>query len=375
MRAITAAAAIAACVDVSEAVRSAAQSVQAYEAFRREFGIERSQHDATSYMQRAALFQQRAEEAERHNAQPGVSWKAAVNKFSDYTPSEFNALLGHRPLARDGQPRRLASASFLELKPRAPLAAAVDWSMKLSSNISKLAKDQGTCGSCWAVASAGALETHAEAAHGSQLAVSYEQLVDCTPNPQECGGRGGCGGATAELAFQYVKEHGIVAQKNYKGYETGSGEGECKPVSSPALTTTGFVRLEVNKMQPLMEALSTHGPVVVSADAGGWGAYSSGVFDSCKKDAIINHAILAMGYGTDAGLKKDYWLIRNSWGPKWGEHGYIRLLRHSEEDAYCGTDNKPLVGNGCKGGAATLPVCGMCGILVDSAYPTGVKVV
>merc|ERR1712129_575737 len=128
-------------------------------------------------------------------------------------------------------------------------------------------------------------------------------------------------------------------------------------------------------LQPMLEALATHGPVVVSADAGPWGSYSSGVFDSCKKDAVINHAILAMGYGTDSGLGKDYWLIRNSWGPQWGEGGYIRLLRHSEEGAFCGPDKKPLDGVGCKGGPATLPVCGMCGILSDSAYPTGVKVV
>lgn len=67
-------------------------------------------------------------------------------------------------------------------------------------------------------------------------------------------------------------------------------------------------------------------------------------------------------------------LIRNSWGPRWGEDGFIRLLRHKDGERYCGVDRHPEVGVGCKGGPRTLPVCGMCGILSDSAYPTGVEI-
>jgi len=371
---------IAAALSVTEATRASSQSARAYEDFRRQFGVEReSEQDEASYLARVALFQQRREEVERHNAQPGISWEKAVNKFADYTPSEFAALLGHRPLPRHAERQQpAAAASFLQLKPKAPLEASVDWHMKLQSNISKLAKDQGGCGSCWAVASAGALETHAEAKLGKAHAISYEQLVDCTENKKECGGKGGCEGATAELALQYVKEHGVVAKADYKGYQSG-GDKKCHQPSSAFLTTTGYERLPTNKMQPLLEALATHGPVVVSADASAWSAYSSGVFDGCEKDAVINHAILAMGYGKDEKLNKKFLLIRNSWGPDWGENGYIRLLRHEEEDAYCGIDHNPAAGVACKKDdgkyPATMRVCGMCGITSDSAYPTGVKFV
>jgi len=358
-------------VSASEAVRTGVQSTsstKAYDEFRRQFGVERPNADAKSYMARVALFERRREEVRKHNARPGITWFAAVNKFADYSPSEFEALLGQRHRGGVSSP----SSSFLQLRPSAALALSVDWSSNLSSNINKMAKNQGGCGSCWAVAAAGAIEAHLEIAGYPAAEVSYEQLVDCTPNLLECGGQGGCKGATCELAFQYIKEHGIVAMGDYKGYQHG-GDGTCKPQSAPMLSLTGYVQLPANKYQPLAEALATKGPVVVSADASGWGAYSKGVFNECEKDAVINHAILAMGYGTDSELKKDFFLIRNSWGADWGEKGFIRIERHTDENAYCGTDHKPLDGVGCKGGPATLKVCGMCGILADSAHPTDVQ--
>ena len=33
-----------------------------------------------------------------------------------------------------------------------------------------------------------------------------QQFQDCTPNPEHCGGDGGCEGATSELAFEYASK-------------------------------------------------------------------------------------------------------------------------------------------------------------------------
>ena len=39
----------------------------------------------------------------------------------------------------------------------------------------------------------------------------------------------------------------------------------------------------------------------------------------------MNHAVVIVGRGFDAASKRDYWLVRNSWGTGWGEKGYIKI--------------------------------------------------
>ena len=81
-------------------------------------------------------------------------------------------------------------------------------------------------------------------------------------------------------------------------------------------------------------------------------------------------AVQLVGYGSDI-YDRDYWIVRNSWGSRWGEDGYIRLTRESMPP--CGTDSTPLFGTGCENdGKDVLSVCGQCGILFDVVYPIGV---
>lgn len=145
------------------------------------------------------------------------------------------------------------------------------------------------------------------------------------------------------------------------------------PIYGKRVVTSGFVRLPPNKALPLQYALAVKGPVVVSADAAGWETYGGGVYDNCPRNAAVNHAVLAVGYGKSAGGK--YWIIRNSWGPEWGEDGHMRLLRLEDSELAvkgCGIDYHPQEGVACEGETAPVPVCGMCGILFDSSFPVGV---
>ena len=141
-----------------------------------------------------------------------------------------------------------------------------------------------------------------------------------------------------------------------------------------------YVQLPANNYTALMHAVATVGPISISVDASPWMFYSGGIFDGMGLPPLgsngkghcgttIDHAVQLVGYGTDGG--KDYWLVRNSWGATWGEDGYIRIQRYGEGREPCGEDTSPGDGTGCAGGPSKVKVCGLCGIMSYSSYPTG----
>ena len=74
---------------------------------------------------------------------------------------------------------------------------------------------------------------------------------------------------------------------------------------------------------------------------------SSGIYDSTDCCLLMNHAMLLVGYGTDPTTGLDYWLAQNSWGTRWGEKGFMRLLRQEGTSAgVCGIMMSPVVAAG-----------------------------
>lgn len=354
------------------------------------------------FEERKALFARRAAFVAEHNGQPKRRWTAGLNHLSDRTEQELARLRGWRGAAspsRGGKVTvsQVAPPAFLT-KRRAFTMPQVfnNWTTLVSLGPSNV-KDQGSCGSCWAVTAALVLEAHSEIyGHSKGKQLSSQELVDCVPNPHHCGGSGGCDGATVELAFDWAMNHGLAKETDdpYRGADRkckksgGRGSAAELQLSDGAhedLTAVGvhrqdasfknnlglgiraWERLPENEHEPLVRALVERGPVGVSVAAGEWFTYSSGVFDSCSADAIIDHAVTLIGIGIEKGSK--YWLIQNSWGGGWGESGRIKLLRRDNDHEHCGVDSQPEVGTGCDGGPKEVRVCGMCGVLYDSSVP------
>ncbi|CAK0880612.1 unnamed protein product [Prorocentrum cordatum] len=372
------------------------------------------------YAMREAAYWSRAEAGMQHNCDDEKLWKAGVNHLSDWTDTELRVLLGHR-----GGARRSRSAGVVD---RAVLASVWDhvagqgvtapsmfprefeW-----SNLTSIQEtwDQGkpaACGTCWAVAATSVMRAHAEL-KGLPRQFSASQVIACTPNPNACGGTGGCQGATAELAYEYVLRAGVAAG-DAAFFAMGGAQTRCPGQAQVAtekatdgiveadgrevhmlpgagvgqgglrgreVGMAGWTKLPENKEEPIVRALVEQGPLYVAVAAGsGWFSYAEGVLTpgGCDARNVVNHAVVLYGFGvkphTRIGDVK-YWQIKNSWGRGWGEGGSIRLQRQDDEESFCGWDNSPQEGSGCRDGPSKVWVCGTCGILYDAVVPSFVS--
>lgn len=177
-------------------------------------------------------------------------------------------------------------------------------------------KNQGSCGSCWAFSGVGTIESNLLIEGFNLTSLSEQQFVDCTPNPSECGGSGGCSGATQPVMFDYAINAGARLEAEY-AYTAKTGASCNADSYAKVATIDGYGILPENCGEAVLKAyLLKLGPIAVSVDASNWGPYSSGVlpYSACGTD--IDHAVLLVGFGTDPAFG-DYWTIKNSWGASW----------------------------------------------------------
>merc|ERR1740139_1727089 len=128
-------------------------------------------------------------------------------------------------------------------------------------------------------------------------------------------------------AFEWVEEHGICSEEDYKYTSGGGTRGRCHtPACQPGVSITGFIDVP-SKDEDALKAAVAGQPVSVAieADKMVFQMYKGGVLDSDKCGQNLDHGVLLVGYGTDGGV--DYWKVKNSWGTTWGEDGYIRMSR------------------------------------------------
>lgn len=337
------------------------------------------------------LFTERLASILSHNASPNKTYVLGVNQFTDMVSppkgrntaglsAESRTSLTLNRWSHTSSLPRVEPQPFDEslLQDMDKVPDELNW---YDEGVCTAVKDQGHCGSCWAFATTATVESHVAIQSKLLYNLSPEQLVACAPNENHCGGYGGCMGSIPELAYDYLVSAGGYAQEWSYPYVSYSGDtnGTCVELDTSSnpikATIDGYVKLPENNASAVMAVLAKVGPLAVNVDASTWSSYESGVFDSCSYDSLdIDHVVVLVGYGTDEDSGLDYWLIRNSWSPSWGEQGFIRLKRESVQDTICGVDNTPQDGTGCDGDLIQYP-CGQCGVLFDTSYPTGAGVV
>jgi cathepsin L len=302
---------------------------------------------------RAAIFNQNVIRVEEHNAK-NLSWTMDLNEFADLTAMEFavGRIGGYVPrrlrrhqhkkmiviaeLGKENEAVGSGGSSGSNPSPGPVPSGSVDWTKKGAVTP---VKNQGQCGSCWSFSTTGSIEgVNFINGHGL-ISLSEQQLVDCSGSF----GNQGCNGGLFDSAFQYlIKNGGSCTEASYP--YTGQ-DGTCKKCNA-VVKIAGYHDVTPNSDSALATAVTQQPTsIAIEADQNSFQLYSGGVLTAACGTAI-DHAVLAVGYGTLNNVA--YWKVKNSWGASWGMSGYILLAR----------------GANYNGGE------GQCGIYSGPSYPT-----
>jgi hypothetical protein len=107
-------------------------------------------------------------------------------------------------------------------------------------------------------------------------------------------------------------------------------------------TITGFKDLPHDEGQMAAFVYSS-GPLGIGVDATSFQTYRGGILTNCIS-RHMDHGVLIVGF--DDNNDPPYWIIKNSWSKGWGEQGYIRLKKGSNQCLLTGLPSTPLVGSG-----------------------------
>jgi C1A family cysteine protease len=186
-------------------------------------------------------------------------------------------------------------------------------------------KDQGQCGACWAFATNAVLESSYLALRKEHIDASEQELISCAPAGKF--GDRNCEGGW--WAFDVLEKPGIESTSRYP---YSHSDAQC--ISNRSVEFRAFVSgyvlsgddaISVPSDNTLKTAMCKHGPLAVGFDATptftdfGWNNHSSSNVFAESDSAKVNHGITLVGWD------KDGWIIKNSWGPKWGDQGFLRV--------------------------------------------------
>uniref|UniRef100_A0A336MCR0 CSON013588 protein n=1 Tax=Culicoides sonorensis TaxID=179676 RepID=A0A336MCR0_CULSO len=276
--------------------------------------------DNDEHEKRFKIFKQNLYKIEQLNRMEQGTAKYGITELADLTKEEYMMRTGLViPKRGENELKNPMADIMTDLE----LPKEYDWRTK---NVVSEVKNQGSCGSCWAFSAVGNIEGQHAIKYGKLESYSEQELVDCDSKDN------GCGGGYMDDAFKAIETLGGIELENE--YPYSAKREKCHFDSSKVhARVKGAVDLPKNETA-IAQFLVQNGPIAVALNANAMQFYRGGVSKPWKmlcSSKNLDHGVLMVGYGVAEYPKFNkslpYWIIKNSWGPKWGEQGYYRLYR------------------------------------------------
>lgn len=199
-------------------------------------------------------------------------------------------------------------------------------------------KDQGRCGSCWALTTTAGVEAATYIHTGFLQSLSYQQLVSCDTSNSGCDGGSAAtamiyvwqtpfGGLATDMDYPYTDSNGVTTTTCLENQLNATvAIDDPRLVVSYSDTYSYEERVAILKYavsrEPVSIALKSECPIFQNYDAG---IMTEDYDCACNEISCIDHAVLLVGYN-DTHVPP-YWKIRNSWSKDFGEDGYMRIAQ------------------------------------------------
>lgn len=237
--------------------------------------------------------------------------------FADLTPGEFK--LYHSAAKHFQQPRNRQKKMW---GGGATNVSRIDW--RDYGAVTRV-KNQGLCGDCYAFAVTGNIEGIWMLAGNDLVSLSEQEIVSCDAT------NFACQGGTQEAAFQWLLAARNGSISSEASYPYASQNGSAPTCNRTAENSGAIISDYVNLPQEedaIAVAVAEQGPISIAVDATSWQIYTEGILTNCIAKQV-DHAVLIVGF--DDTFSPAYWIIKNSWGKDWGEDGYIRVEKGSNQ--------------------------------------------
>lgn len=264
-------------------------------------------------------FQKNIDFINKHNENSTNSFSLKINNFADEDPKVLKKNLFSFDIETvDREKASDTNDFFFSLKDKndknkSPLS--LDYRKQ---NLVTRVKNQGRCGSCWAFSAIGALESKHAIKTGELKEFSEQRLVDCSTS------NFACSGGLMHTAFNDLLINDGISLANDYPYVGEKQKCNTNAKNFHDFNFLGYKFVLSHSTKALINALQFN-PVCIAlaGDPMKFLFYGEGIFDCEECSTKNNHAVLLVGYE----MKDDipYWIVKNSWGTKWGEDGYIRI--------------------------------------------------